>query len=63
MIPMIWLKCQLLLGLAAVLLEPVHLGGEYRLGRSSGVDAIGLNGNEDVTVVLEEVRCVQGDDA
>merc|ERR1712203_212731 len=61
--PFCFLALRLLLGFAAIFLELVHFGCEDCLRCCSGVDTVGLDGNENVAVVLEEVGCVQSHDA
>jgi hypothetical protein len=40
-----------------------HLLGEHGLGCRGGVDTVGLDGDDEVAAHLEEVVCVQGNDA
>jgi hypothetical protein len=53
---------QLLLRLDHLLLDVLDLLSEHCLCRSGRVDTAGLDGNENVTAVLEEVMSVEADD-
>mmetsp|Transcript_19768 Transcript_19768/g.29620 ORF Transcript_19768/g.29620 Transcript_19768/m.29620 type:complete len:306 (-) Transcript_19768:35-952(-) len=61
-ITMVGLESQLFLRLAAVLAKLVHFRGEDGFGGGGGVDAAGLDGDEDGAVVLQEVGGVVRDD-
>lgn len=50
------------MGLEHLLLHLLHLTGKDDLGGGSRVNASGLDGDEDVSVVLQEVVGVESDD-
>lgn len=55
------LEGKLLLGLDALLPELDNLSGEDGLGGGSGIDTVGLDGNDNTTSDLEEQVCVETD--
>jgi hypothetical protein len=57
------LKCDLLQRLQSVALHLLDLGGEDNGRGERRVDAVGLDGDDEVAVVLEEVLRVDGEDA
>ena len=63
MVSLIRLQRQLLLWLQLLGLQLLDLRGEDRLGRGRRVDARGLDRDDKVAVVLQEVVRVEGDDA
>ncbi|KAK1343539.1 hypothetical protein QTO34_016319 [Cnephaeus nilssonii] len=62
-VSLIGLQGQLLLGLQILLLQLPHLRSEHRLGRRGGVDAVGLDGDEEVAPVAQEGVGIQSQDA
>lgn len=56
------LQGELLLGLQPLLTHLLHLAGEDSLGSGRAVNAVGLDGNDNTTAVLEEQMGVQADD-
>lgn len=63
MVALVGLEGELLLGLDALLLELLDLAGKDGRGVDGGVDAVGLDGDDNVAAGLEEVVRVEGDDA
>ena len=61
-ITMVRLKSELFLGLQLGLLEAIALGGVNDIRGSGGVNAIGLDGDDEVATVLQEHIGVQRDD-
>lgn len=59
---LVGLQGKLLMGLDVLSLHPLDLGGEDGLCRGGGVDTGGLDGDDDVSTVLQEVVGVKGDD-
>jgi len=57
-----WLECDLFLGLHLLCLHLVNFGGKHGGRFSCGVNAAGLDGNDEVSTVLQEVVCVKGYD-
>mmetsp|Transcript_96382 Transcript_96382/g.241649 ORF Transcript_96382/g.241649 Transcript_96382/m.241649 type:complete len:345 (-) Transcript_96382:35-1069(-) len=62
-VAVVGLQGELLLGFAPILPELVHLRREDSFRGGCGVHAARLDRDEDVAVVLQEERCVVGDDA
>lgn len=62
MVSLIRFQRQLFPRLDHFLLQLLDLFGEHGLGRGGRVDTRGLDGDDDVTVVLQEVVGVQADD-
>ena len=62
MVPLVGLEGQLLHGLELLSLQLLHLLGEDVLGRRSRINAIGLDGDDGVALVLEEHVGVNRDD-
>lgn len=56
------LQGQLLLGLDSLLSHLLDFAGEHNLGLGGTVDTVGLDGDDDTTLVLEEHVGVQADD-
>ena len=63
MVSLIRLQRQLLLWLQLLGLQLLDLRGEDRLGRGRRVNTRGLDRDDKVAVVLQEVVRVEGDDA
>eukprot|EP00343_Euplotes_focardii_P007106 CAMPEP_0205822690 /NCGR_PEP_ID=MMETSP0206-20130828/13622_1 /ASSEMBLY_ACC=CAM_ASM_000279 /TAXON_ID=36767 /ORGANISM="Euplotes focardii, Strain TN1" /LENGTH=268 /DNA_ID=CAMNT_0053119185 /DNA_START=18 /DNA_END=821 /DNA_ORIENTATION=+ len=62
-VALVGLEGDLLGGLEAVCLELLDLARKDGLGLCGGVDAVGLDRDDEVAAVLEEVLRVEGDDA
>lgn len=61
-VPLVGLERDLLHGLEVLLPELLHLLGEDSLGGGRGIDTVGLDGDDEVTAVLEELVGVDGHD-
>ena len=62
-IPLVGLEGHLLLRLHLFCLHLLDLSGEDDLGLGGRVDAVGLDGDDEVAAVLQEVGGVDGDNA
>ena len=62
-VPLVGLEGHLLLRLHLFCLHLLDLSGEDDLGLGGRVDAVGLDGDDEVAAVLQEVGGVDGDDA
>lgn len=63
MITLVGLQRKLLVRLDHLVLHLLDLTRKHSLSRCSRVNTIGLDGNQDVTTVLEEVVSVETDDS
>lgn len=62
MVSLVRLQGELLERLDSLLTQLLDLSGEHGLGVDGGVDTVGLDGDDDATLVLEEHVGVEGDD-
>lgn len=62
MVSLVRLQGELLERLDSLLTQLLDLSGEHSLGVDGGVDTVGLDGDDDATLVLEEHVGVEGDD-
>lgn len=63
MVSLVRLQGELLHGLDSLLSQLLDLSGKDGLGLDSRVDTVGLDGDDDSSLVLEEQVCVQGDNS
>jgi hypothetical protein len=63
MVSLVRLQGQLFQRLDSLLSQLLNLSGKHGLGLDSGVDTVGLDGDDDSSLVLEEQVCVQGDNS
>lgn len=63
MVSLIRLQSKLLKRLDSLLSQLLDLTGKNSLGLNSRVDTVGLDGDDDSTLVLEEEMCVEGNDS
>merc|ERR1719350_1822053 len=59
MVSLVWFQRDLLLGLHLLRLHLLHLPGKHCLGLSGGVDTVGLDRDDKVSPILEEVLRVK----
>mmetsp|Transcript_4894 Transcript_4894/g.31336 ORF Transcript_4894/g.31336 Transcript_4894/m.31336 type:complete len:226 (+) Transcript_4894:2372-3049(+) len=62
MVALVRFQRDLLHGLETVLLKLLHFTCKDRLGGCGGINAVGLDADHELTLVLQEILCVQGHD-